>query len=101
MLHFIVRGESEHQMLFDSVEARKIWFIFSYIVTVSLGSNFESIAKCRLSLRVGNMVSSAVLLGLWNPKMACAFPEKDGEICWCCGRKPFQWFFVISDMESM
>jgi len=39
----------------------------------------------------GNMVSSAGLLGLWNPKMACAFPEKDGEICWRCGRKPFQW----------
>lgn len=49
MLHFIVRGESEHQMLFDSVVARKIWFIFSYMVTFSLGSNFESIAKCRLS----------------------------------------------------
>ena len=47
--YFIVRGEFEHQMLFDSVVARKIWFVFSYVVTVSLGSNFESIAKCWLS----------------------------------------------------
>lgn len=76
---FYCGSESEHHIFFESLVARKAWFIISDIVSVSLGSKLESIAKywpSNESLRVANMVSSAALLLLWNPINDLCFPRE-------------------------
>lgn len=62
--YFIVRDNLNIECYLTPV-AQKIWLLFSYMVIVSLGSSFETIAKCWLSnekgLRVANMDKSEVL----------------------------------------
>jgi hypothetical protein len=59
--------ETMHHLMFDCVVARALWDLFEEVFDVHV-SNFESIATkwlCNKKFMHFNVVSSAILWGLW------------------------------------
>jgi hypothetical protein len=105
---FCSEPETAHHLFFECCVAHSIWSIMSKILGISVGRDFESIAKLWLrdkQFKYINMCNAAVLWTLWKTRMTFAFRIRTGEgqgrylgdalnrsragACWC--RKRGTW----------